>query len=95
MLPQSNVRAVTKEKASFDVREQILSELHKAWGDGKPWSHALNSDRSGVNIIMKRWGQSKKNAQDILNTWLAKDIIEVSVFSTKNKTRGYRKMKDL
>ena len=84
-----------KEKASFDVREQILSELHKAWGDGKPWSHALNSDRSGVNIIMKRWGQSKKNAQDILNTWLAKDIIEVAVFSTKTKTKGYRKMKDL
>jgi hypothetical protein len=84
-----------KEKASFDVREQILSELHRAWSAGNAWSHNFGSSRSGVKVVMKRWGLSRNAATEVLDTWLARDIIREEVYDTKNKSKGYRKLKDL
>jgi RecA/RadA recombinase len=84
-----------KDSAPFDIREQILRELDKAWCAGKPWSHAENTARAAVNVLMKRWGLNRKIAKGILDTWLAKEIIEEAVFSTKGRVKGYRKMKDL
>jgi len=84
-----------RERASFDVRVQVLAELHKAWGAGDPWSHSFNSPRSGAKKVMIRWGLSREAAVKILDTWLALGIIKEDTFSTKLHIKGYRKLKDL
>jgi hypothetical protein len=84
-----------RERANFDVREQIMRALDKAWCDGKPWSHQPNSPRSGVNAIIQTWGLDRKAAKEILDKWLGKGLIEEDTYSKKLRIKGYRKLKDL
>jgi AAA domain len=75
-----------------NVCREILSELAAAWDRGAPWSHAPNSSRPAVRLIMNRWGLERKVAQSLLDHWMVNGVIEDTIYDSRYKVSGYHKL---
>lgn len=77
------------------VRHEILAALSEQWFKKQPWGAALNSARPAVRLIMSRWQLKRKSVQDLLDFWVANNVIVEEILDSKTRLKGYRKLTDI
>jgi hypothetical protein len=78
--------------------QQVLYAMQEAWSSKRPWSnhyHAKRDGRYAATIMSSRWGIEPELAEQMLETWLVNDVIEVSIADHKAKTRGLKVLRSL
>lgn len=79
-----------------DVCRRILAAIHEAWMSGKPWSHAPQSpDRFGPKMMSVHFGVHAKTARDILQTWLATDVLSIEIRDKVSKLKGLKVINEI
>jgi hypothetical protein len=80
------------------VCQQVLYAMQEAWSSKRPWSnhyHAKRDGRYASTIMASRWGIEPEMAEQMLETWLINEVIEVSVADHKTKARGLKVLRNL
>lgn len=74
-----------------DTCKRILVDIREAWDAGKPWSTSPQSpDRFGPRMVNVRFNIPVKIARDMLQTWLANDVLSIEIRNTDSKLKGLK-----
>jgi hypothetical protein len=72
-----------------DVCRRVLADLNDAWTVGKPWSVSPQSqDRYGPRLMNVRFDIPAKIAREMLQTWLANDVLSNDIRDPHTKSKG-------
>ena len=72
-----------------DTCKRVLVDINDAWISGKPWSTSPQSpDRFGPRMMQVRFNIPVKIGRDMLQTWLANDILSIAIRDTNSKLKG-------
>jgi hypothetical protein len=79
-----------------EMQDEILAAMKEAWEAGDPWgvSHQAK-DRYAPRLISTRWGVEQDAALQWLDIWERDGLCARSVYSPKQKKRGWKVLDEL
>jgi hypothetical protein len=78
-----------------EILREVLSAISEQWLKGQPWGAAANCARPAVRMIVSRWRLKRRVVTEVLDSWVANNIIVEEVLDPKKRIKGYRKLIDI
>lgn len=75
---------------SDEVCNDILEALNAAWLGNEPWSDKANAKRFAPAMISRYFSIHLNQAQQLIDNWSARGLIEVSMAIRKSRSKGFR-----